>query len=305
MNKLRLAKPPRSIWKMTVKDAVEVFLDFMEASGASESTIKSYRSALKSFIEYVGPGTPVKELDEDQYIQWMTHLRRGRLRRRSRKPESLQNTLHYYTLFVRKFLEWLGVGEDLPVVPRRKHIIPDTLSWEEVEKLIESSKDLLDAVIVSVLAETGLRASELLSLKVRDIDLERGEVRVRGKYGKERIVILGPISKTLLNAYIERTGKSPREPLIPLTYQALHKRLKRLAERAGIDPSRVRPHVLRHTFATEAVRRGMSLPALQKLLGHSDIKITEVYLHMTLEDVRREYNSIFYPRTRTYHEASL
>ncbi|MCE4602710.1 MAG: tyrosine-type recombinase/integrase [Desulfurococcales archaeon] len=254
----------------------------------------------------MGPDTPLREIDEDHYLSWISRLRKeGVHRRRSQKRESLQNTLHYYTLFVKRFLTWLGIGgEDLPVVPRKRHIIPDTLSWEEVKRLIEAARDIYDALIVSVLAETGMRVSELLSIRIRDIDLDKGEVRIRGKYGKERIVFLGPASRALIKAYIDSSDPSPREKLVDMSYQAVHKRLKRLAIRAGIEPSRVRPHVLRHTFATEAIRRGMSLPALQKLLGHSDIKITEVYLHMNMEDVRREYASIFYsgPGARAYLE---
>ncbi len=285
-----------------------MFLDALSASGASDATIKTYRAALRSFASHIGPDTPVREIDEDHYMSWISSLRReGVTRRRSQKKESQQNTLHYYTLFVKRFLTWLGIaGEDLPVIPRKRHIIPDTLSWEEVKRLIEAARDIYDALIVSILAETGMRVSELLSIRIRDIDLEKGEVRIRGKYGKERIVFLGPASRALIKAYIETIDPSPREKLVDMTYQAVHKRLKRLAERAGVDPARVRPHVLRHTFATEAIRRGMSLPALQKLLGHSDIKITEVYLHMNMEDVRREYSSIFYrgAPARAYPEES-
>lgn len=254
----------------------------------------------------MGPETPVREVEEHHYLSWISRLRKeGLPRRRSSKKESIQNTLHYYTLFVKRFLTWLGiVGEDLPVIPRKRHIIPDTLDWDEIKRMIEASRDIYDALIVSILAETGIRASELLQIRIRDIDLDRGEVRVRGKYGKERIVFLGPTSRALIKAYIDAVDPHPRARLIDMTYQALHKRLKKLAARAGVDPSKVRPHVLRHTFATEAIRRGMSLPALQKLLGHSDIKITEVYLHMNIEDVRREYAAIFYRGARTYPEES-
>ncbi|MEB3773583.1 MAG: tyrosine-type recombinase/integrase [Desulfurococcales archaeon] len=287
---IRIGRPPRGIYRMSVGEAVEIFIEMLAAGGASDSTVKSYRAALNNFASYIGPDTPLEDVAEEDYIGWMSTLRK-RSGRGSRGVR--QNTLHYYTLFVKRFLEWAGVARDLPVIPRKRHIMPDTLSWSEVERLIQSSRDMVDALAVALMAESGLRAGELLNLRVRDLDPERGEIRVRGKYGKERIVFMGPVSRALVRAYLESMNPSPRERIIPLTYQALYKRLKALARRAGIDPGRVRPHVLRHTFATEAVRRGMSLPVLQKLLGHTDIKVTEVYLHMTMEDARREYESIF------------
>ncbi len=284
---------PRNLKGRRLSEAAELFLAGMEMLGASQSTVKAYRSAIQSFIRHAGD-KPVEEVTPEDYEDWVYKLQmEGPDRPRTRDRESRRNTAHYYSLFVRRFLEWIGVEGELPVVPRRRRRLPEALSWDEVEALLEASRDLLDAVIVAVLAETGLRASELLSLTWRDVDLRDGDVRVRGKYGKERIVFLGPASRRLLEALYDETRPRPRDRVIPLTYQALYKRLKSLAIRAGLDPARVRPHVLRHTFATEAVRRGISLPVLQKLLGHSNLKITEVYLHVTPEDARREYYSLF------------
>ncbi len=288
--KLSIPPPPRYINSMTLSDAARLFLDYLQASGASPSTLKPYRAALKSFTSHVGGDMPVSRVEEAHYISWVRWLQSGL---RSRGSGRRANTIHYYTVFVRRFLKWIGMEWEPIVAPRRRTGFSDALDWGEVTRLLEASRDLTDALIVALLAETGLRAGELLSLRYADVDLRRGEVRVVGKYGKERIVFLGPISRAILASLIERLRPRPGDPIIGISYQALYKRLKTLARRAGLDPRRVRPHVLRHTFATEALRRGMSLPALQKLLGHSDIKITELYLHMNLEDIKREYNSIF------------
>jgi len=288
---LKLPPPPSGIEDLDVEKAIEIFIKSLDAAGASRKTIKVYRAALLSFLGYTGE-KKVKDLNVEDYAGWISSLRNEGIKRpRSSDISSRQSTLHYYSIMVRRFLEWTGIAKGLPAVPRRRRGFSGTLTWSEVERLINASRDLLDALIVSLLAETGLRANELLSLRPEDINLERGEVKVRGKYGKERVVFLGRLSRFLLEEWL-RLGLA-KERLIPISYQALYKRLKSLARRAGIDPRKVRPHVLRHTFATEALRRGMSLAALQRILGHSDIKVTELYLHLQREDVRREYEQAF------------
>ncbi len=267
-------------------EAIDMFVNGLYTIGLNSKTIKAYRSALNSFASFAGREKPVREVTVDDYMAWLSHMKKTR-------RDISESTLHYYSIFVRRFLKWAGVNDDIPVVPGSRRGFSEALNWAEVEKLIENSRDLLDLLIVSLLAETGLRASELLSLKVSDIDFAEGRVRVTGKYGKQRIVFLGPISRLALYEYIVRTGKTPGDKVIEISYQALYKRMKSLALKAGIPREKVRPHILRHTFATEALRRGMNISALQKLLGHNDIKITQLYLHLTMDDVKREYEKTF------------
>ncbi len=286
MSRINLMPPPRSVASQPIGRAAEVFLEYLSASGASPKTVKSYRAAIHSFVEHVGPGARAADVGEDDYASWLARLRsRGRLSR---------STLHYYSVFVRRFLRWLGVVGEVPAVPAGRNGYSEALSWREVEALLSAARDLVDALIVSFMAESGLRVGELLSLRWGDVDLYRGTARVRGKYGKERIVILGPVTREVLSRLAEELRPRPGDLLLGISYQAVYKRLKALARRAGLDPSRVRPHVLRHTFATEALRRGVSLPALQRLLGHSDIKVTQRYLHLVMDDVEREYARAFY-----------
>ncbi|MCX8165090.1 MAG: tyrosine-type recombinase/integrase [Acidilobaceae archaeon] len=267
----------------SVKDAAELFRSSLEGLGLSQKTVKAYWAAIKSFVSLVGEERPVSSITVKDYMEWLSRLRSGKRQ---------QSTIHYYSVFVRRFLKWLGI-EEVPTVPSSKRGYSGTLSWEEVERMLNSSRDLVDLLCVSMMAESGLRASELLSLRVGDVDVNSGVVRVVGKYGKQRVVVLGPASRAALSEYLSIVRKSARDRLIDISYQALYKRIKRLAERAGLDPASVRPHILRHTFATEALRRGMSLSALQRLLGHSDLKVTQLYLHLTSEDVRREYERVF------------
>ncbi len=274
---------------MTVSQAAELFLRGLEAAGASRLTAKAYRAALESFLSSLDQSRPASSLTAEDYIRWLE-------RERSRGPQGPRggrwsSTLHYYSIFVRRFLKWLGISGFMPAMPQRRSEFSGALSWAEVQKLIGAARDLIDVLIVGLAAESGLRAREMVSLRWSQVDLNRGVARVVGKYNKERSIILGPL--TLQALRLLYPPRSPDDRILGISYQAIYDRLKSMAARAGLDPSRVRPHVLRHTFATEALRRGMSLPALQRLLGHSDIKVTQLYLHLLDDDIRAEYERVF------------
>ncbi len=284
-----LPPPPRGVEGLTLAEAGEAFLSALAASGMSFKSLKVYRAALANLAAFAGRDKRVAEVTPELYVEWLRWLR-GRVE----AGLTGQSTAHYYSVMVRRFLAWLGVDvSGLPALPRGRRGFSSALNWSEVEALLAASRDLWDALIVAFMSESGVRVGELLSLTWGDVDLERGEARVRGKYGKERVVVLGPITRLLLAELKERLSPGPGDRVVPLSYKAVYKRLKSLARRAGLPPERVRPHVLRHTFATEALRRGMSLASLQRLLGHSSIRITELYLHLTGEDVRREYESVW------------
>lgn len=288
--RINLMPPPRRIGREPLSRAVDAFLRALEASGASIKTIRAYRAALRSFQQYVGDKR-LSEISESDYVEWLAWLRRQPGKRKGAKRES---TLHYYSIFVRRFLQWAGVVGDVPAVPGRPGDFNDALSWDEVEALLAAARDLYDVVIVALAAESGLRAGEILNLTWSDVDLSRRLVRVRGKYGKERVAFLGPAGSWALSELAASIRPRPGDRIVPMTYQALYKRVKSLARRAGLPEDRVRPHALRHTFATEALRRGVNLASLQRMLGHSDIKVTQRYLHLVTEDIERDYYRAFY-----------
>lgn len=284
-----LTQPPEHIKQGDLKSAMEFFLNLLRAAGSSEKTVLSYKAAIEDFIGFAGVSS-AKDITQTHIVSWInTKLRSAG--KDATKKRKIQVTMHYYSLFVRKWLNWLGFPKEfVPIVKRPTSAEISAMSEEEIEKLYSACRDLTDLLIVSLLFETGLRANELLSITGEDVDISKREVIVRNaKYGKERTVFLGEISAEAVKRRLMIMGKEKNRRLIELSYNGLYKRLKSLAKRAGLDERKIRPHILRHTFATVAIRRGISLPALQRILGHSDIKVTQVYMHLVKDDIKKEY----------------
>ena len=301
MTRFDLPPPPPGILERSNLEAMEAFLAALAAAGASPKTVKAYRAAISDFLSFIGDKR-LREVTSSDVSAWIyDRLTRGLQRPRSRGSDPAeerrerQTTMHYYTLFLRGFLEWLGLDVKVPVVRKPRSPRVEALRPEEVERLVSAARDPLDLLIVALLFETGLRAQEAVGLRLRDVDTGRREIRVRNaKYGEERVVLYGPLTEQALAIWLALNPRlGPDDPLLGISYSGLYKRLKTLARRAGLDPRRVRPHVLRHTFATEALRRGVPLPVVQRLLGHHDIKVTQIYLHLLDEDIRAAYQRAF------------
>jgi len=149
---------------------------------------------------------------------------------------------------------------------------------------------------VLLLYTAGMRVSELVGVKVGDVDLERHAIRIRGKGAKEREVFFSPALRPLLERAIR--GRDPDEPLIPgrkgkpLHYVSVERILKRLAKKAGLK-KKVTPHILRHSFATHSLMRGMDVREIQELLGHASLKTTQVYTHVSRRRLYNDYARIW------------
>ena len=293
MTKLDLAEPPEDILSRNNSEILEVFLETLYAAGADEKTIKSYKAAITDFLEFIG-NKPLKNITSLDVIRWKSYrLKYGFRKSKSNDKLARLTTLHYYSIFLRVFFRWLKLNVKVPIVKLPKRRI-EILDENEIVRLILASKDTLDLLILTLLLETGLRISEALSLRVKDINFSKREIRVRNaKYNEERVVFFSELTELILKKWIFEKNLKPDDKLIPISYVAVWKRLKTLAKRANIDPSKVRPHILRHTFATNALRKGMNLLALKRLLGHKDLKVTEIYTHLVYEDLRMEYLKTF------------
>ena len=197
-----------------------------------------------------------------------------------------------------RFLAREGVRADDPSLlldaPRLPASLPKNLLEAEVEQLIAAAAShpglpgLLARAALELLYATGLRVTELLSLKRGDLAAKAPVLIVRGKGGKERMVLVSRAAQEAAAALAAAAPKSPhvfagRDPRRPMTRQGLALILKQIALEAGLDPARVSPHVLRHSFASHMLARGADLRSLQTLLGHADISTTQIYTHVLHE----------------------
>ncbi len=197
-------------------------------------------------------------------------------------------------------------------LPRRARPLPKTLSPGEAERLIEAAagtqpRSLRDQALVELLYGAGLRVSEAIGLDKAGVDLDDRLVRVIGKGSKERVVPVGRHAAEALRRYLSRgrpfLDRRNRPELFlnarggPLTRAGAFLILRKLAERAGLDPHRVHPHLLRHSFATHLLEGGADLRSVQEMLGHADLATTELYTHVT-DRRRRELYFQAHPHAR-------
>lgn len=180
--------------------------------------------------------------------------------------------------------------------PRKNKHLPDILSKEEMGKIIQLTANPKHKVIIAVLYSAGLRREELLNLKIRDIDSNRMLIRVRnGKGNKSRDTLLAQNTLELLRNYyriyhpVEYLFESFR-PGVPYSATSVEKVVQRASQRAGIT-KHIYPHSLRHAFATHLLEQGTNLKVIQKLLGHTSLRSTMIYLHLAKTD----YNDVISP----------
>ena len=215
-----------------------------------------------------------------------------------------------------RHLVLLGLRSDNPAaeldLPRRRRRLPRTLSPRDVERLIDAAngptpRDLRDRALVELLYGAGLRVSEAVGLDAGRIDLDGRLVRCLGKGDKERIVPIGRQGVEALRRYLARgrpyLNRRHRPELFlnaqggALTRAGAFLILRRLAAKAGLEPGRVHPHLLRHSFATHLLEGGADLRSVQEMLGHADLGTTELYTHVS-ERRRRDTYFAAHPHAR-------
>jgi len=287
--------------------AVDGFLALLAARRAP-ATVEAYRRDLRSLEEFLG--RPVGTATRDDVERHVAALRADGLSASTvaRRVAAIRSFFRHEVL--------LGVRADNPAaeveLPRRTRRLPRTLSPAEAERLIAAAagttpRALRDGALVEVLYGAGLRISEAVGLDKTGVDLDRRLVRCVGKGGKERVVPLGRAGAEALRRYLARgrpyLDRRHRPELFlnarggPLTRAGAFVILRRLAAKAGLEPERVHPHLLRHSFATHLLEGGADLRSVQEMLGHADLSTTELYTHVS-DGRRRELYFRAHPHAR-------
>jgi integrase/recombinase XerD len=290
-----------------VTPEVERFLALLATRRAAR-TVDAYRRDLEHVSGFLGASPATATTDDLE--RYLADLRAAGL-----SPSTLARRTAALRTFYRH-QQLLGERDDNPAaeldLPRRRPKLPRTLSPGEAERLIEAAagtqpRDLRDRALVELLYGAGLRVSEAVSLEKASISLDERLVRCVGKGDKERIVPIGRQAVEAVRRYLSRgrphLDRRHRPELFlnaqggALTRAGAFLILKRRAEKAGLDPARVHPHLLRHSFATHLLEGGADLRSVQEMLGHADLSTTELYTHVS-DRRRRELYFHAHPHAR-------
>ena len=190
--------------------------------------------------------------------------------------------------------------------PKQERHLPKFLEIEQVKRLLETPDDATllgcrDRAMLETLYSTGVRVSELVALNIQDVDMPGESLRVRGKGRKERVSPIGPTAVTAIRRYLDMRNADPRSAAFDqqalfvnkhgqrLSTRSVRRKLDKYLVQCGLDPS-ISPHTLRHTFATHMLNNGADLRSVQELLGHQSISTTQIYTHVTTQQLKKDYD---------------
>lgn len=296
-----------------LEQAVDDYIVFLTVEkGASQNTIEAYSNDVRKLTQYLSDEkiNDWCEVDTCAVREYLAFMQAEQITNttRARNVAALKSFFRF--LYMEKYTE-SNLGELLDV-PRKEKVLPKYLTMEEVERLLEAPdittpNGCRDKAMLELLYASGLRVSELITLRLNDISFEMAYVRCFGKGSKERIIPLGSYALDALEHYIEvcrpkvannwqtdtlflnKNGKG-------LTRQGFWKLIKKYGREAAITAD-ITPHVLRHSFATHLLSGGADLRAIQEMLGHADIATTQIYTHLLGEQMLDVYNAA-HPRAK-------
>ena len=287
-----------------MKHEIADFVSYLrDTKHTAENTVVSYERDLKKLNEYlilqgIDTATHITATTLNSYILYME--------KEGKKPSTISRSIASIKAYVH-YLQKCGiVNQDMTdemKAPKIEKKIPDILTTNEVEQLLEatkgnSPKELRDCAMVELLYATGIRVSELIGLQLNDINLQMEYIKCKDSH-KERIVPFGSVAKAAVSAYLtkgrcELVKDEGNSWLFtncfgqPMTRQGFWKLIKGYGKKAGIQHE-ITPHTLRHSFAAHLVNNGADLHSVQEMLGHSDISTTQIYAKMSQSGIREVY----------------
>ena len=290
---------------------VDRYLNYLLVEkGLSSKTLEAYSSDIARFLRYLKNNGihEITKTDTPMILQHLINLRNEGLSARSR-ARHLVTLRGFYKFLVQEKVLKNNPAETIDL-PKSTYKLPDVLSIQEVYRLLTTPElkratGVRDAAMLELLYASGLRVSELIHLKLSDVNLDAGFVRALGKGSKERIIPMGSPAKEKIENYIQTARshilKDRVSPYLfvaragrPMTRQGFWKLLKRYAQQTGLA-KRITPHSLRHSFATHLLEGGADLRAVQLMLGHADISTTQIYTHVAREHLKKIHER-FHPR---------
>lgn len=283
---------------------IEGFITYLHnVKKMSQNTELSYRRDLKKVVDYLKSQsvTDIKDVTSELLESYVDYMGENNFSAAtiSRNIASLKAFYHY---LVKEGITDVDAADKLHA-PKIEKKIPEILSMDDVVKLLEqpsgdSSKEIRDKAMLELLYATGIRVTELITLKTADVNLNMGYITCKDS-NKERVIPFGAEAKKALNKYLNGTKDAmlsdPNSPYLfancsgqPMSRQGFWKLIKYYAKKAGITAD-ITPHTLRHSFAAHLVENGADLRSVQEMLGHSDISTTQIYAHMNHSHIKEVY----------------
>ncbi|MCD6360395.1 MAG: site-specific tyrosine recombinase XerD [Armatimonadetes bacterium] len=274
--------------------------------GLSANTVEAYLRDLRDWGEFLrGRGiTAFEDAERRDLVDFVSHMQRKRGLARTTIARKLSSVRGLYRFMVQEGLTERDPSADLDL-PKRPDRLPKVLSVDECLRLLEAPdrstpEGLRDAAMIALMYACGLRVSELVGLRLHQLNFDAAVVRVLGKGSKERVVPVAPMALELAERYLAEVrpalAKYPDEDAVflssrgrPFSRGGFWEKLKHYVRLADL-PGDTSPHTLRHSFATHMLSGGADLRAIQEMLGHTALSTTEVYTHLSVEDLRAIYD---------------
>lgn len=279
----------------------EFVIDLKYAKNYSDNTISSYQTDIIKLIGFL-KGKDVKNITNDDIRKYIKSESELSSKSVARKMSSLRT---FFDFVIKKdYIKSSPMdGVDGPKIGK---YLPDVLSIEEVTRLLSiepvDNFTFRNKCILELLYSTGLRISELVSLKLENINLEESIIKVMGKGSKERIVLMNDYATECMSKYIKDIRPNMLKKTVTddvflnnhgkvLTRQAVFKMIKKRSEDIHLGKD-ISPHTLRHSFATHMLQNGADIRFIQELLGHSDVATTEIYTHIVNDVLKKDYDEL-------------